>query len=254
MAHSIVRPLQRHLPPADRHVGQQLLRLGKVAARLIEGALLWFENLGKRQVKSPKVYLRDSGILHSLQTMTHEVRIDPAILSKEGLLTEEEREQIRLHPEYGVEHLARFELPWDVEAIVRGHHERFDGTGYPDGLAGEEIPLGARIVLAAAEGTEGLEEGRLAAAESAYYAAARRAPRDPTIRAALGRYLAARGGVRAGAVLLEEAQFFGGDSAALARVLVPLYLRLRDFRALYDLKPNVLSGAERRRALLLTYR
>lgn len=99
-----------------------------------------------------------------------------------------------------------------------------------------------------------LAEGRLAAAESAYYAAARRAPRDPTIRAALGRYLAARGGVRAGAVLLEEAQFFGGDSAALARVLVPLYLRLRDFRALYDLKPNVLSGAERRRAIWLVNR
>ena len=99
-----------------------------------------------------------------------------------------------------------------------------------------------------------LAEGRLDAAESAYYAAARNAPRDPTIRAALGRYLAARGGVRAGAVLLEEAQFFGGDSAALARVLVPLYLRLRDFRALYDLKPNVISAAERRRAIWLVNR
>lgn len=99
-----------------------------------------------------------------------------------------------------------------------------------------------------------LAEGRLASAESAYYAAARKAPRDPVARAALGRFIAARGGVRAGAVLLEEAQFFGGDSAALARVLAPLYLRLRDFRALYDLKPNVLSGAERRRATWLVNR
>ena len=99
-----------------------------------------------------------------------------------------------------------------------------------------------------------LAEGRLASAESAYYAAVRKAPRDPVARAALGRFLAARGGVRAGAVLLEEAQFFGGDSAALARAMVPLYIRLRDFRALFDLKPNVLSGAERRRATWLVNR
>jgi hypothetical protein len=99
-----------------------------------------------------------------------------------------------------------------------------------------------------------LAEGRLASAESAYYAATRTAPRDPGKRAALGRYIAARGGVRAGAVLLEEAQFFGGDSAALARALVPLFLRLRDFRSLYDLKPNVISVAERRRAIWLVNR
>lgn len=99
-----------------------------------------------------------------------------------------------------------------------------------------------------------LAEGQLALAESAYYAATRTAPRDPTRRAALGRFLAARGGVRAGAVLLEEAQFFGGDSSALARALAPLYLRLRDFRALYDLKPNVISPAERRRAIWLVNR
>ena len=99
-----------------------------------------------------------------------------------------------------------------------------------------------------------LAEGHLASAESAYYAATRAAPRDPTKRAALGRFLAARGGVRAGAVLLEEAQFFGGDSSALARALVPLYVRLRDFRALYELKPSVISAAERRRAIWLVNR
>ena len=99
-----------------------------------------------------------------------------------------------------------------------------------------------------------LAEGRLATAESAYYAATRSHPRDPLARAALGRYLAARGGVKAGAVLLEEAQFFGGDSAALARTLIPLYERLRDYRALAELKPNVLSAIERRRAAWLASR
>jgi hypothetical protein len=99
-----------------------------------------------------------------------------------------------------------------------------------------------------------LAEGRLSAAESVYYAASRQRPRDPQVRAALGRFLAARGGVRAGAVLVEEAQFFGGDSAALARVLVPLYERLADYRALFELQPNVLTPAERRRARWLASR
>ncbi|HYC52961.1 MAG TPA: hypothetical protein VEB19_17775 [Gemmatimonadaceae bacterium] len=99
-----------------------------------------------------------------------------------------------------------------------------------------------------------LAEGRLARAESAYYAQTRTRPRDPVARAALGRFLAARGGVRAGAVLLEEAQFFGGDSAALARALVPLYERLRDYRMLAELKPDVLSAVERRRAVWLARR
>ena len=100
-----------------------------------------------------------------------------------------------------------------------------------------------------------LAEGRLAAAESAYYAAVRKAPRDPVARTALGQYLAARGGTRAGAVLIEEAQFFGGDSAGLSRLLVPLYVRLGDYEALDRLHPpQVLSLAERRRARWLVTR
>ena len=96
-----------------------------------------------------------------------------------------------------------------------------------------------------------LAEGRLAAAESVYYAAVRQHPRDPLARAALGKFLAARGGTRAGAVLLDEARFFGGDSAALARSLVPLYVRLGDYETLASLRPTVLTRAEQRRALWL---
>src|SRR5437870_2911921 len=66
-----------------------------------------------------------------------------------------------------------------------------------------------------------LAAGRLVSAESAYYATARANPRDPIARAALGRFLAARGATRVGAVLLEEARQFGGDSAAIARALLP---------------------------------
>jgi hypothetical protein len=90
--------------------------------------------------------------------------------------------------------------------------------------------------------------GRLASAESAYYAAVRQRPRDPVVRAALGRFLAARGATRVGAVLIEEARQFGGDSAALARALVPMYARLGDFAAIDTLRPAVISPVERRRS------
>ena len=99
-----------------------------------------------------------------------------------------------------------------------------------------------------------LASGRLEAAEAAYYAAARAHPRDPVTRAALGRYLAARGATKVGAVLIEEARFFGGDSASLAEVLVPLYSRLGDFASLASLRPIVLAPAHRRRAIWLADR
>lgn len=93
-----------------------------------------------------------------------------------------------------------------------------------------------------------LAAGRIQAAESAYYAAARYRPRDPAARAALGRYLAARGAPRVGAVLLEEARQFGGDSATLGAALAPMYARAHDYKALAALRPNVVSEAARRRA------
>lgn len=84
--------------------------------------------------------------------------IDKNILSKEGKLTREEFNEIKKHPLLGVEFLndARFfenELP-----LILHHHEHYDGTGYPDGLAGDEIPLGARII-SLAEAIDGLLSG-----------------------------------------------------------------------------------------------
>lgn len=93
-----------------------------------------------------------------------------------------------------------------------------------------------------------LAAGRLQAAESAYYAAARFRPRDPAARAALGRYLAARGAPKVGAVLLEEARRFGGDSATLGAALAPMYARAADYRSLAELRPNVVPEPVRRRA------
>jgi diguanylate cyclase (GGDEF)-like protein len=86
--------------------------------------------------------LRMAGILHDVGKMV----VPDRILRKAGPLTPEEFEQIKPFPAAGAELVSRIEgmepiLPW-----IRHSHERIDGTGYPDGLAGEAIPLGARIV------------------------------------------------------------------------------------------------------------
>jgi putative nucleotidyltransferase with HDIG domain len=75
--------------------------------------------------------------------------IDNEVLLKPGALAESERDQMRRHPEVGSAMLAHFSLFRDVARSVRGHHERWDGQGYPDGLLGEAIPLEARIIAVA---------------------------------------------------------------------------------------------------------
>jgi len=93
-----------------------------------------------------------------------------------------------------------------------------------------------------------LRRGRVFAAETLYYYAVRRAPRDPGARLALGRYLAARGALRIGAVLMEEARFFGGDPKTIGTYLAPVYARLGDYKALSALPGSPLPYAERVRA------
>jgi HD-GYP domain-containing protein (c-di-GMP phosphodiesterase class II) len=74
------------------------------------------------------------------------VRVPHEILRKNGPLSREESELVRMHPLWGLELLANVDFPWDVRPIIRWHHEHHDGTGYPDRLRGDEIPLGAQIV------------------------------------------------------------------------------------------------------------
>jgi diguanylate cyclase (GGDEF)-like protein/putative nucleotidyltransferase with HDIG domain len=81
--------------------------------------------------------------------MLHDVgklAVPEHIVSKPGKLTPEEFEKMKIHPVVGAEILERVQFPYPVVPIVRSHHEKWNGTGYPDGLAGEAIPIGARIL------------------------------------------------------------------------------------------------------------
>ena len=81
-------------------------------------------------------------ILHDIG----KVGIKDKVLSKAGQLTEEEYEYMKTHPLLGVGIVDPIEFLRPVKSIIRGHHERWDGAGYPDGLKGEDIDVGARIV------------------------------------------------------------------------------------------------------------
>lgn len=86
--------------------------------------------------------LRAAALLHDIGKLA----VPEQIISKPGRLTPEEFERMKVHPLVGAEILERVAFPYSVAPIVRSHHERWDGSGYPDGLRGEEIPIGARIL------------------------------------------------------------------------------------------------------------
>ncbi len=77
------------------------------------------------------------------------IAVPSEVLNKPGKLTPEERALTEQHPVAGVELLAGIDFPWDIRPMVRHHHEWWDGSGYPDKLAGEHIPLSARILCIA---------------------------------------------------------------------------------------------------------
>lgn len=74
------------------------------------------------------------------------VKVPHEILNNPGKLSAAELQVIAMHPVWGVDMLEEIEFPWDIKPIIRWHHEKYDGTGYPDQLAGEDIPLTAQVV------------------------------------------------------------------------------------------------------------
>ena len=86
-----------------------------------------------------------AGLLHDIG----KIQIGDDVLKKPGRLTDEEFDHIKKHAELGVALLRGKEFPWDIKPLILHHHERMDGHGYPLGLKGEDIPLGARIICIA---------------------------------------------------------------------------------------------------------
>src|SRR5207245_2841724 len=124
------------LDARDRYTESHSIRVAELAARLGEQL-----ELGDREVES----IRTAGSLHDLGKIG--VRDD--ILNKPGPLSEEEWEIMRRHPDIGADMIAQHSALAEVAPLVRHHHERWDGSGYPAGLTGDVIPFGARILAVA---------------------------------------------------------------------------------------------------------
>ena len=86
--------------------------------------------------------VKTAALLHDIGKLA----VPEHILSKPGPLTQEEFQKIRIHPQVGAEIISAVPFPYPMAPLILSHHERWDGKGYPQGLKGEEIPLGARIL------------------------------------------------------------------------------------------------------------
>ena len=129
----VVREWGQSIESADSYTFGHCERVAQSALAVARGLVL---------DETAQSAIRLGAYLHDLG----KVRVPHEILNKPGPLTREEYEVVQMHPIWGLELLAAVEFPWDLKPIIRWHHERYDGTGYPDRLRGDEIPVAAQIV------------------------------------------------------------------------------------------------------------
>ncbi len=120
----------------DRYTGAHVERVMEISIRIAQCMGLTPKELE---------LIRLGSILHDIG----KIGISDDILNKEDSLTQDELERMKQHVEIGVELVKNIPFLRPVIPIIRHHHERYDGSGYPDGLSGEAIPLSARIVAVA---------------------------------------------------------------------------------------------------------
>src|SRR5580658_3510857 len=135
-AETILLALAQTVEHRDQYTGKHCQRLAVASVMLGEALGLPSQDLTS---------LYRGGFLHDIG----KIAIPDAILFKRGMLTAEEWDVMHSHPVRGEEICRPMKSLWPVLPIIRSHHERWDGTGYPDGLAGEQIPLLARILQVA---------------------------------------------------------------------------------------------------------
>jgi putative nucleotidyltransferase with HDIG domain len=162
-AHSVYSQLK-----AQHRIAQVEKRNGALEARFLEMAKHWGDSIESKdrytqghceRVAFFSCVLADAAGFNArslfwfrIGALLHDIGkiiVPTDVLNKPGKLTDEEWAIMKRHPEAGLELVAEIDFPGDITAIIRNHHERWDGTGYPDGLAGEAIPLAARILCVA---------------------------------------------------------------------------------------------------------
>jgi diguanylate cyclase (GGDEF)-like protein/putative nucleotidyltransferase with HDIG domain len=128
-----IEALARAIDAKDRTTQMHIRRMQVYAAGLARAL-----GLSEAEIQGVKT----AALLHDIGKLA----VPEHILSKPGPLTHEEFEKIRIHAQVGAEIIAAVPFPYPVAPLIMSHHERWDGKGYPQGLAGENIPVGARIL------------------------------------------------------------------------------------------------------------
>lgn len=120
----------------DIYTGKHAREVANIAVRIA------------RTLRLPEMDVRNirfAGLLHDIG----KIGVSGGIIRKPSKLTVEEESAMKRHPVIGADIMQPIELLTDAARLVRHHHEHYDGSGYPDGLAGEDIPTGSRIVFVA---------------------------------------------------------------------------------------------------------
>ena len=130
---AVIRSIGLSIESSDGYTFGHCERVARYAARVATALGL---DAGEVAAVRLGAYLHDVG----------KIRVPQEILNKPGRLTAAEFGVIKMHPTWGLELLEGVEFPFDVRPTIRWHHEKSDGSGYPDGLLGDEIPLHAAII------------------------------------------------------------------------------------------------------------
>ncbi|MFQ5905369.1 MAG: HD-GYP domain-containing protein [bacterium] len=127
---------------------------GRHSKHVAEYSLAIARRLRLPIAKRKAIYV--AGFLHDIGKL----QVAPLILYKKGPLTPEEYENMKMHPILAMGMLSKVTFPWPVKPLILYHHERCDGSGYPEGLVEEGIPLGARVI-SVADFADAYTSGRL---------------------------------------------------------------------------------------------
>jgi putative nucleotidyltransferase with HDIG domain len=133
---STIQALNKTVEAKDPYTSGHANRVEKFAVELAEAYHLPFESVQN---------IKTASILHDIG----KIGINDSILNKATRLSQEEFHEIMRHPSIGADIISKVDFLKDITTIVKHHHERFDGKGYPDGLHGDEIPIEAAILTIA---------------------------------------------------------------------------------------------------------